>query len=577
MTPTKTVRIRGARARMQVGIATQAQRERIYRLRHDIYARELGQHAERSDGALTDDLDDRNVYIAASISGHIAGFISITPPGRTYSIDKYFAPEALPVARDEGLFEIRLLSVVAAQRGSKIAALLMYAALRWVEERGGTHIVALGRDEVLDLYLGVGFRKVGSTARSGAVLYHLLEAPPESVRSAIAQRQRIVDRIERDVQWQMPVSFAGTPSCYHGGAFFEAIGDEFATLERAKTVISADVLDAWFPPAPSVMEAIAAHLPWLMRTSPPTSCEGLVRTIARVQGVGVENILPGGGSSDLIFLALTRWLTRDSRVLILDPMYGEYSHVLEQVIGCRVDRLVLLRDEGYTVHVGRLAERLRAARYDLVVLVNPNSPTGRHVARTALEHALAEIPRMTRVWVDETYVEYAGADESLERLAAAHDNVIVCKSMSKVYGLSGVRVGYLCASASLIYGLKPYSPPWAVGLIGQVAAVHALNDQTYYREQWAVTRGLRDALSAGLRRCGMEVVPGVANFVLCHLPPEGPSAAEVVQRSREHELFLRDVAPMGTSLGTHAIRVAVKDAETNGRMLGILAQVVGAC
>ena len=185
--------------------------------------------------------------------------------------------------------------------------------------------------------------------------------------------------------------------------------------------------------------------------------------------------------------------------------------------------------------------------------------------------------RTTRVWVDETYVESAGADESLERLAAAHDNVIVCKSMSKVYGLSGVRVGYLCASASLIYGLKPYSPPWAVGLIGQVAAVHALNDQTYYREQWAVTRGLRDALSAGLRRCGMEVVPGVANFLLCHLPPEGPSAAEVVRRSRAHELFLRDVAPMGTSLGTHAIRVAVKDAETNGRMLGILAQVVGAC
>ena len=559
---------------MCVGIATPAQRDRIYRLRHEIYARELGQHAERADGALTDELDERNVYISASLDGHIAGFISITPPGSRYSIDKYFAHDALPVARDAGLFEIRLLSVIAEQRGGILAALLMYAALRFVEERGGTHIVALGRDDVLPLYLGVGLREVGPTVRSGAVLYHLLAARPESVRAAIAPHQRIVDRLAQDVSWQLPVAFSGAPSCYHGGAFFEAVGEEFETLERSTTVISADVLDAWFPPAPSVMQAIEAHLPWLIRTSPPTSCAGLVRTIARVQGVDTESILPGGGSSDLIFLALTRWLTRDSRVLILDPMYGEYRHVLEQVIGCRVDRFTLSRDEGYTLNVGRLAERIRSARYDLVILVNPNSPTGRHVPRAPLEHLIAEASRTTRVWVDETYIEYAGADESLERLASTRERVVVCKSMSKVYGLSGLRVGYLCASPATINALRPFSPPWAVGLIGQVAAVHALNAREYYREQWAVTRGLRDALAAGLRRLGMDVVPGVANFVLCHLPIRGPSAAEVVRRAREHDLFVRDVGPMGASLGTHALRVAVKDAETNGRMLGILARVL---
>ncbi len=574
MTATRIVS-RRAPARTHVGIATPAQRERIYRLRHDIYARELGQHAERADGVLSDELDERNVYIVASTGGHIAGFVSITPPGARYSIDKYFATGALSVPRDEGLFEIRLLSVVAEQRGGRLAVLLMYAALRWVEARGGTHIVALGRDEVLNLYRSVGMRAVGPTVRSGAVLYHPLEAPTGAVRAAIAPRQRIVDRIEQDVRWHLPVPFVGAPACYHGGAFFEAIGDEFDSLDRSKVIISADVLDAWFPPSPRVMQAIEAHLPWLVRTSPPTSCAGLIRTIARVQGVDAECILPGGGSSDLIFLALTRWLHRDSRVLILDPMYGEYSYVLEQVIGCRVNRLLLSRDEGYTLNVARLAERVHAMRYDLVILVNPNSPTGRHVPRAALEQMLADVSRSTRVWVDETYVEYAGADESLERFASSHEGVMVCKSMSKVYGLSGLRVGYLCAAPSTINPLKPYCPPWAVGLVGQVAAVHALNDQSYYREQWAVTRGLRDALAAGLRRCGMDVVPGIANFLLCHLPADGPDAATVVARARTHGLFVRDAGPMGSALGSHAIRVAVKDAETNGRMLCILERVLG--
>ena len=570
MKATGLIRPTGAPSHLSVGLATLAQRETIYRLRHDIYARELGQHAERADGSLHDDLDDRNVYIVAECARRVAGFISITPPGGRFSVDKYFSHDVLSFAHADDVFEIRLLSVAAEARGGTVAAVLMYAALRWVEEHDGTRIVALGRDEVLPLYLGIGLRRTGRTAQSGACLYHLLDGTTSDVRAAIAPRQRIVNRLEHSVKWDLPVSFAGAPACYHGGAFFEAVGEEFETLGRLDTIVSADVLDAWFPPSPRVLEALEEHLPALVRTSPPTSCAGLVRTIARVQDVDPASILPGGGSSDLIFLALTRWLTRESRVLILDPMYGEYSHVLEQVIGCRVDRLLLSREDGYALDPDRLVERVRSLRYDLVAIVNPNSPTGRHVRRASLEGAIAEMARRTRVWIDETYVDYAGDGESLESFAATHENVVVCKSMSKVYGLSGVRVGYLCAAPSEINALKPFSPPWAVGLIGQVAAVKALEDREYYREQWAVTRGLRETLGGGLARLGWDVVPGVANFLLCHLPESGPDAATTVTRAREHGVFVRDVGSMGRSLGAHAVRVAVKDGPSNARILAAL-------
>jgi histidinol-phosphate/aromatic aminotransferase/cobyric acid decarboxylase-like protein len=364
------------------------------------------------------------------------------------------------------------------------------------------------------------------------------------------------------------------PVCYHGGAFFEAVGEEFDALGRLSTVISADVLDAWFPPAPSVVDAIQHHLPLLLRTSPPTSCAGLVRAIARARDINPANILAGGGSSDLIFLALTRWLSPSSRVLILDPMYGEYAHVLEEVVGCRVDRLTLSRADGYVLDPIRVAERLRGKRYDLAILVNPNSPTGRHVSRVALEEAIDVVPSETRVWVDETYVDFVGRDESLEAFAAARDNVVVCKSMSKAYALSGARVGYLCASPSTIDMLRGYNPPWAVGLIGQVAAVAALRDPDYYEAQWMSTHGLRRELACGLARLGVDVVPGVANFSLCHLPQKGPDATEVVCAARERGLFLRDVGGMGRSLGLRALRIAVKDKRTNERMLKILAAVL---
>jgi histidinol-phosphate/aromatic aminotransferase/cobyric acid decarboxylase-like protein len=184
---------------------------------------------------------------------------------------------------------------------------------------------------------------------------------------------------------------------------------------RRREVINADVLDAWFPPAPGAIAALREHLPWLARTSPPAACEGMIEAISRARGVPAECLVPGAGSSDLIYRALLEWLTPSSRVLLLDPTYGEYAHVTERVIGCRVDRLELSRSDGYHLDPERL-QRALADEPDLAILVNPNSPTGQHVPREVLEAVLARAPSSVRVWVDEAYTDYVGPGESLERL-----------------------------------------------------------------------------------------------------------------------------------------------------------------
>lgn len=361
-------------------------------------------------------------------------------------------------------------------------------------------------------------------------------------------------------------------SCYHGGAAFSMIGDELDSLRRRHPIISADVLDAWFEPAPGVIAALRGHLGWTLRTSPPTHSEGLQRVVARARGVAAECVLPGAGSSALIFLALREWLDADSRVLILDPMYGEYAHVLEQVIGCRVMRLELERHEDYVLDPSVLVAELEK-RYDLVVIVNPNSPTGRHVAAGALRSALDRAPRSTRVWVDETYVDYVGSSESLEQWAAESSNAVVCKSMSKVYALSGVRCAYLCGAPTLIDDLRRISPPWAVSLPAQIAGCEALRDEAYYRDRWRETHDLRRSLSHALEGMGWEVLPGCANFLLCRLPSGVTPAADLMGDCREHGLFLRDVSSMSARFDDRTLRIAVKDAMTNERMIEILRRV----
>ena len=238
-----------------------------------------------------------------------------------------------------------------------------------------------------------------------------------------------------------------------------------------------------------------------------------------------------------------------------------------------VSRLTLSRGDDYHFDPVRLEEYFEED-HDLIVLVNPNSPTGRHVPRVELESVLRRVPARTRVWVDETYVEYAGANQSLERFASQSENVIVCKSMSKVYALSGVRAAYLCAGSHQLEELRAITPPWAVSLPAQVAAVRALADALYYAKRYEETRELRSQLVEGLHSLNLRIVPGVANFVLGQLPVDGPDAATVVARCRERNLFLRDASSLGATLGQHALRLAVKDADTNRRMIKILEEVL---
>jgi histidinol-phosphate/aromatic aminotransferase/cobyric acid decarboxylase-like protein len=173
-------------------------------------------------------------------------------------------------------------------------------------------------------------------------------------------------------------------------------------------------------------------------------------------------------------------------------------------------------------------------------------------------------------------VDFVGRGSSLEAFAANSENVIVCKSMSKAYALSGARVAYLCAGAHQLEELRAITPPWVVGLPAQIAAVYALQDPDYYSARYRETAMLREDLAAQLGSLGLRVVPGVANFLLCHLPTPGPRAAAVVSSCREHGVFLRDAAGMGACFDEPAVRIAVKDARSNERVVKVLADVLGA-
>ncbi len=553
---------------VQVRSANSEDRSEIFRLRHEVYAVELGHHPVNADGSIDDSPEVQTEFLVAESGGKVVGFIGVTAPtSPRYAIEKYVDRAQMPLVFDSRLFEIRALTVAPTHRRGPTALLLMRAAWESVRRSGGDTIFVMGRQEALGMYQKVGLKPLDVSLTAGAVQYQVMAAGVDEIgirgerwRSVSERVQLRSTAISREL---LPLD-----QCYHGGAFFDAIGDRFDNISRRHSVISADVLDAWFPPAPSVIAALQDELPWLLATSPPTHGEGLIETIATTRRVPAQSLVLGAGSSTLIFTALRHWLEPESRVLVLDPSYSEYQHVLSKVIGCHVDRLVLDATRGFRVESDRLATAL-ARGYDLVVIVNPNNPTGMHVPVNEMRAILESAPPETRIWIDEAYVEYAGVGQSLETLAGSSDQIVVCKSFSKTYALSGARAAYLVAPREVAAALRAVIPPWAVSLPAQLAAVRALQSPIYYQRRYEETRVLRRDLRTGLEEVApWQVIEGVINSLLCLLPPGAPRANAVVAACRDRGLFVRDWSD-GALAGT-AIRVSVKDASTNLRTIEIL-------
>ncbi|MFO6453924.1 MULTISPECIES: aminotransferase class I/II-fold pyridoxal phosphate-dependent enzyme [unclassified Aeromicrobium] len=548
-------------------------------LRHRVYAEELGQHPTNADGRLTDALDGDNVYLVAARGDEPVGFVSVTPPwvGR-FGLDKYVTREDLPLLDEPDVFEVRILTVRPDQRHTGVATLLMYAAMRWVASRGGRTIVAMGRSEVMDLYRAVGLVPTGRTVTSGSVDFEVMTTSVAALTSlALGPFAELVERWRATVAWELDAPFATRPDgCEHGGASFGAIGTAFRTLERRTEVVAADVLDAWFDPAPGAQALLAEDPGWLARTSPPSDAEGLLAEIAAHRGLPVESLAVGSGSSDLIFRAFTSWLTPSSRVLLVDPGYGEYAHVTERVVGCHVERFALRREDGWRVDTERLAATVADGAYELVVVVNPNNPTGRLTPADDLRRAVTAAPSGTRWWVDEAYLGYVGPEESLAELATSDPRLVVCTSLSKMYALSGMRAAYLVAHPETATAMRRLTPPWQVSLPAQVAAVAALRDPDHYRDVWDRTHELRRDLAKRLDALGgLEVEDSVANFLCLTLPRGGPSAASFVAALRERDVFLRDLSPLSPAYEGRTVRVAVRDLAENDRIVAACAEVLG--
>lgn len=302
-----------------------------------------------------------------------------------------------------------------------------------------------------------------------------------------------------------------------------------------------------------------------MRTSPDTQGLPLIDAIAEHRKLDSSCISLGAGSSEIIHRVLPMLFGKGPAV-ILDPTYSEYGFVFSRD-GIAIHRYRLKPEDDFKIDVTALIEFCQAA--SIVVLVNPNNPTGQALSRSQILRIRDELPQRTTLWVDEAYVDYCPAGTTVEHDASKIDGLYVLKSLSKAYALSGIRAAYLTCTPKAANEIKRRTPPWIIGTSAQRAGCAALGDTAYYKRRWIETADRLDAFANALRDIGLIVHAGRINAVLIQ-SPLGSTGTDWAKSLRDHGLIVRTPEGMGEVLADNFIRISLPPPALESTVLAII-------
>jgi histidinol-phosphate aminotransferase len=314
-------------------------------------------------------------------------------------------------------------------------------------------------------------------------------------------------------------------------------------------------------PSPQALVAIEQTLPKL-NLYPDAQSYNLRQVIARHLGFEVEQVAVGNGADGIIVQLCLAYLDEDSEVIVSRssfPVYDKFTHVMRAA-------LIKTPLKGYGVDLEAMARAI-TDKTKLVIICNPNNPTGMIVTADEVDAFLKKVPDRVLVVFDEAYYEYVDADEypdTLQYVREGRPNVLTMRTLSKAHGLAGIRLGYAVAQPEVLAPLYQVKPVFEVNLLAQAAGIAALEDDAFLKRSIEANRAGQRFLYGEFERMGLNAVKGYGNFVLVEI---GPQAVAVQQRLLEMGIIVRPCVNYDLP---DFLRISVGDEAQNARLVEAL-------
>lgn len=286
----------------------------------------------------------------------------------------------------------------------------------------------------------------------------------------------------------------------------------------------------------------------------------LKNVIAEQKGVETNQILLGNGSDevlDLIFRAFCE--PNQDSIVTLPPTYGMYK-VLAELNS--IENIQVPLTEDYQIAVERLLNALKPST-KLLFICSPNNPTGNGMNTNAISRILNSFKGL--VIIDEAYIHFS-AEKSWVRELKAFPNLIVTQTLSKAYGLAGIRLGSCYASKEIIAVLNKIKPPYNINTLTQTAAIEGLQNKQKIKNQIEILLMQRDLLSKALANYSFvdTVFPSNANFILIKVDDANKRYDELLKKG----IVVRNRT---TQAGCkNCLRISVGTPSENTQLLNVL-------
>ena len=298
---------------------------------------------------------------------------------------------------------------------------------------------------------------------------------------------------------------------------------------------------------------------------PDVGAGELRQALGRAYGLRADRVLAGNGSAELFDLALRALAPR--RVVLSPPDFGLYARLLP--LGTQVREVPRLEASAFAPDLGSLAAA--AAPGDLVLLSNPSNPAGGAVGAREMRNLLERCAG-AGAWlaVDEAFSDFC-PEASILADAGAAERLLVFRSLTKFYGIPGLRLGFVAGPAEALESLSRLQVPWSVNALAQEAGIYCLARAGWPERTRAAVETGRRHLAEGLSALpGFRPLPSSANYLLVELSPPAPPASALYDRLARRGLLVRHCGSFG--LGERYVRIAVRTPEENALLLAALGE-----
>lgn len=347
----------------------------------------------------------------------------------------------------------------------------------------------------------------------------------------------------------------------------------------------------------SLKKRITENLEILERYPDPDYVE-LREKLAYLNKVDMSDIVLGNGATEIIFLFMK--VINPKKILIVSPTFGEYERAVKAVgtsrnsidLSCsddnknienkeiEIEYFELKESDDFNLNIGNLKNELEK-KYDLLIICNPNNPTGKFLKLAQTEEILKECNKYdTKLFIDEAFIEFLadGMKESIINTEENKKNLFVTRAFTKFFAIPGLRLGYgMYFDKELEKKISEKKEPWSVNNIAEMAGLTVLDDTEYIEKtlKWIVEEKIY--MYEKLNEIsGIKVYETEVNFITGKIDEklfsEGLNVKVLREKMLEQGILIRDASNF-KFLDERFFRLAIKDRESNKRVIEVLKEI----